>query len=483
MSRILAASFLRRLSLSAGASCLLVLALIGIQSLRPIAFSEPGPFSLAAAQVKAELQREAERAPPKTVDLEEGARRLRQELDAEAAARRMRQEGAQAQQTMPPREPDFAGAARQMRQERDAARESQTPTAAEVSNSGVIPQALHFGRTIGQYLPLFVASTISLFVLWDMARRLILEPSVGWRRLSIVVTVATGPAVFGLWIHDGEDFDDSLKAGLIGLCLAFVTILYGRAIFRWVAEGFQGTRQSPRGNSEGVSDVIELERAPPPIQTQPIANLSPSLESPKSSPAKSITWKDSSFWPRFWARCFDLPICWVLGSLLADFLPNYGATFEGSLGVVLDLLTGMAIICLFLFFYEAFFVSKFRGTLGKKLLGLEVRSIDDRYPNWAEALTRARVYLKSGLYFMFLVPVPQIVAAYLAWKRPNKAHPWDTAARTYVRQKPIGIFRRVVVIGIAILLSAGMVASLKLLKEDTQDRIFNSTVENPTQRR
>jgi uncharacterized RDD family membrane protein YckC len=436
MSTLFAASVLRRLLLSALASLLIVLVFAGLESL-PSNWTRGLGFEHSAA--------DRPKVGDAELDLNAAVRRLREELDAE----RLRQAG-----------PEVGH-----------------------SSIGMNSQAERLGHVIGPYLPAFITLALALFIFWDMALRTILEPSIGWRRLSFVVAFAAGAAVFGFWIKDGESDTSSFLAGLSGLGATFAIMLYGRAIFLWVAEGFRSSPERPLLAPAGASNPMATQAPAAFIEPEPVPSPTVTERSPKGPPSEIVSWRTSSFWPRFWARCFDLPVCWALGSILAGFLPDYGATFDGSMGVMIDLLSGMVVICLFIFVYEAFFTTKFGATPGKKLLGLQVRSIDDRHPNWADAVTRARVYLWSGLYFLFFLPVLQIFSALIAWRRANQAHPWDKAARTYVRQKPIGFLRQTFAICIAVLLSMGMVGSLKLIKEDTQDRIFNSNVTTPSPNR
>ncbi|WP_374378010.1 RDD family protein [Pseudomonas fluvialis] len=78
----------------------------------------------------------------------------------------------------------------------------------------------------------------------------------------------------------------------------------------------------------------------------------------------------AQFWPRLWARCIDLTLCWLLGSVAAVILPDIRSIFPGVGGVITDLLLGMAFICSAVFLYEWQFVSRFGATPGKMLLGI-----------------------------------------------------------------------------------------------------------------
>ncbi len=330
-------------------------------------------------------------------------------------------------------------------------------------------------ETRGMHPPIVPAGmfalTVLLFLVWDIARRLVLEPHVGWRRLSLVASAVAPLVVFGLWLHDGVYVEESIIAGLVALGCASASIVYGRATFLWVAEGF-GKSSGPAMTAarppatEGASSPAEL--APSPTE----AIIAQVAEQPKCESAR-VPWSPATFWPRFWARCFDLPLCWMLGSVPGAFIPDIRSNVGGTFGVLLDLLAGMTLICLMAFFYEAFFVSKHGATPGKMLFGLQVRSVDDDRPlTWKEAARRGWAYLKSGLYFTFFLPFLQIFGAFMAWKRRDGTQPWDMEARSHVRQKPIGSFRFACAVFVSFFIVSAMVVSHKVLKEATKQEML-----------
>lgn len=331
----------------------------------------------------------------------------------------------------------------------------------------------------GMHSPIIPAGMLALaallLILSDMGRRLVLEAHVGWRRLSVVVAVAIPVGVFGLWLHDGEDPGDAFMAGLVTLAFVSVSVVYGRGVFLWVADGFGKPPNHSRMAEPGMSILTDTAVSTLAIPSKP---ESISLESltPSMPEAETVAWRPATFRPRFWARCLDLPLCWVIGSIPGALIPDIRSTVGGMFGIVLDVFAGMVLICLAVFLYESFFVSRFGATPGKMLFGLQVRSVDDRMPTWAEAGSRGWSYLQSGLYFTLLPPALQILGAFMAWKRRDGSQPWDMAARTHVRQRPIGLFRFAFAVLVSFLLVSTMVVSNQLLKQVFKEEIRRSAL-------
>lgn len=88
----------------------------------------------------------------------------------------------------------------------------------------------------------FVWLTFVLLLLGDFSKRVLTEGHSGWKRLSLVASVLSGFAVAGWRIHAGKDGGEALVAGIVSLCFVGAAFIYGRLVFRWVADGF-----SPEG--------------------------------------------------------------------------------------------------------------------------------------------------------------------------------------------------------------------------------------------
>jgi uncharacterized RDD family membrane protein YckC len=331
----------------------------------------------------------------------------------------------------------------------------------------------------GLHLPVipvgFAALTILLVLLTDVARRVLAESHVGWKRLSLVASVLAGLGTLAWWLHDGEYMEESAVAGLVALAATGLSLIYGKVVFAWVAAGFGGG-QTPAPSVQPSQFPVSPKNptVPPAVEAAPITEA---VVEPAPAPAAmEPVLVAADFWPRFWARCLDLPLCWLGGSVAGMFLPDIRSSVEGPSGVVLDVLAGMVFICGFAFLYEAFFLSRFGATPGKMLFGISVESVDGGLPSWEFSKRRAWVYLKSGLYFTLFLPVMQIFGAIAAWRRRDGSQPWDMAARTFVRQRPVGMLRFGVAVVLSFCLVSFMVGASKVMKESSKEDIRRSVL-------
>lgn len=323
----------------------------------------------------------------------------------------------------------------------------------------------------------FAGLTALLLVLWDACRRFLFDGHAGWRRLMLVVSTLTAVLAVGYYLWDEEDPQDALVFGLSIFSSTLLVLIYGRWAYRWVVAGFQ------RSTTAQGSAAPVLARTPgsaaaaeyvPPESAATLAAEAQEAEPPLQAEEHEEAPRQATFWPRFWSRCIDLPIVWVVGSLFAAFLPTTQAFAAGWGGIVVDLLFGMAVICVVIFAYEAAFVAWFGATPGKMLFGLSVQSIDSRIPTIRESRVRAFGYLRSGLYFTLFLPFLQILGAITAWKRRGGSQPWDMEARTFVRQAPISAVRYVTAAIIAFCLITVMVGTHQVLKEITKKEVRES---------
>lgn len=309
----------------------------------------------------------------------------------------------------------------------------------------------------------FAGLTVLLLILWDASRRFLFDGHAGWRRLMLVISTLAAALTVGYFLWDEEDLQDALAFGSSVFPVALLALIYGRWVYLWVVAGFRVTAAAP------ASAIMVLDEKP---------GAAPATGEPKA-PAQAeeppdATPRLATFWPRFWSRCVDLPIVWVVGSLFAAFLPTAQAFAAGWGGIVVDLLLGMAVICVVIFAYEAAFVAWFGATPGKMLFGLSVQSIDSRNPTSRESRVRALGYLRSGLYFTLFLPFLQILGAITAWKRRGGSQPWDMEARTFVRQAPISAVRYVMAAIVAFCLITVMVGTHQILKEIAKKEVRES---------
>ncbi|MEW6165051.1 MAG: RDD family protein [Pseudomonadota bacterium] len=321
----------------------------------------------------------------------------------------------------------------------------------------------------------FVGLATLLLVLWDASCRLVVEGHAGWRRLMLVMSALTAAAVIGYYLWDGEDLQETLTIALLAFFAALLVLIYGRWIYLWVVAGFQGSKEAPQPM---LTPATEPKVAPEVLALPPQAASEPPDEAPVKLAAEEPTthFPLATYWPRFWSRCIDLPIGWVIGSIFAAFLPDSRSLLPGMPGIILDLTLSMAVICLVIFAYEAFFVGQFGATPGKMLFGLSVQSTDNRMPTGNEARRRAWGYLKSGLYFTLFLPILQIFGAASAWKKRDGSQPWDMTARTFVRQAPISPVRFGIATMFAFCFITAMLGSHMVLKEITKKEVRESVL-------
>lgn len=322
-------------------------------------------------------------------------------------------------------------------------------------------------------LPVALIGLCAIFMLLsDFAKRVVNESNAGWRRLIVVASAISAAVVAGLWLHDGESEGETLVASVIALSMAAASLVYGRTSFLWVADGFASGKVSAPASQSVIREYV-VESAPEPIsvaekpQEEPVAD---------TGETKAQLISIAPFWPRLWARCIDLALCWLVGSVVAALLPDFRSMFPGMAGIMVDLLTGMAFICAAVFLYEWLFILRFGATPGKMLFGISVSSVDGGLPSSDASKRRAWSFLKSGLYLCFYVPVLQILGAVTAWRRKDSAQPWDMAARTFTGQKPIGLTRFIAAALLAFCMFALMVGLSKVAKEVMKEEVRRSAL-------
>lgn len=323
-------------------------------------------------------------------------------------------------------------------------------------------------RVDPELLVLLVAGIAFLMLLSDMGKRFVLESHVGWKRLAVLLSPVAGVVSFvgcAAWSYD--PFPAAFGVALLALLGSFALIVYGRAASLWVRDGFS----LETGKTEAVPVLLE-----PVKQGAPTGSGSAveALAAVSAEPVGKLT--AATYWARLWARCVDLPVAWVIGSFLGVFLPDFRSLIPGVAGILLDVISGMILICLAIFGYEVFFLSRFGATPGKMLFGLVVRSVDNRLPTREEAQKRAWSYLKSGLYFTIFLPYVQLLGAFFAWRNRNESMPWDRAARTLPLQRPVGTFRFVVAAAFAFFVFAATVSTHQVIKQLTKEEIRQSVL-------
>ncbi|MBW6124630.1 RDD family protein [Pseudomonas aeruginosa] len=337
------------------------------------------------------------------------------------------------------------------------------------------PIAIYAIKSRGLSLPTLAAAFAGLFaalmLISDFTNRLMTESNPGWKRLSIVGSLIAAGIVAGLWLYEGESGEKTFLASIMAFCIAYFALVYSRTAYKWIADGFASekaaiiiTKSDSDTADKTVYDHIEIDTE---------SKICLATDNEELTPVRLST---AQFWPRLWARCIDLTLCWLLGSVAAVILPDIRSIFPGVGGVITDLLLGMAFICSAVFLYEWQFVSRFGATPGKMLLGISVSSIDGGLPSSEAARYRAWIFLKSGLYFCLYIPILQILGAISAWRRKNGSQPWDMAARTFTGQRPISLARYFCVVLLAFCMVVFMVGISKVAKEITMEDVRRSSL-------
>lgn len=336
------------------------------------------------------------------------------------------------------------------------------------------------GMELNQVVAGCVAALVLIILVADVLSRLVVETHTGWRRLNTVLSVLSGFGVAAYAANDGAQPDIAAGIGVVSIAVALAATTYLRAVVLWVADGFLA--KSPTILPCEVETEVARVEAQATTQVDPsandsISNLCP-IEHDASLDAGATlsTLPAATFWPRMWARCIDLPLCWVVGNLAWGFLPNLQVVWGGMAGWLLDMLVGVLVISGIAFMYERFFIARYGATLGKMLFGISVASVENRLPTKQEASRRAWTYLSSGIYFTLFLPILQILGAFAAWNRRDGSQPWDLKARTYVRQSPIGNLRYVIAVAVGFSMISTMVISNKLIKEMYKDEVRRSVL-------
>ncbi|HBO3135825.1 TPA: RDD family protein [Pseudomonas aeruginosa] len=337
------------------------------------------------------------------------------------------------------------------------------------------PIAIYAIKSRGLSLPTLAAAFAGLFaalmLISDFTNRLMTESNPGWKRLSIVGSLIAAGIVAGLWLYEGESGEKTFLASIMAFCISYFALVYSRTAYKWVADGFS-TEKTMTLDTNPIEELT-AKTIDEPIE---IASDAQNRNAEDNGEPTSAPISAAKFWPRLWARCIDLTLCWFLGSLAASFPPDLRSAFPGIGGVIADLLVGMAFICGAVFIYEWQFVWRLGGTPGKLLFGISVSSIDGGRPSSDAARVRAWIFLKSGLYFCFYIPILQILGAISAWRRKEGTQPWDMAARTFTGQRPIGSARYFCIVFLAVCMIALMVGISKAAKEITMEDIRRSSL-------
>ena len=174
-------------------------------------------------------------------------------------------------------------------------------------------------------------------------------------------------------------------------------------------------------------------------------NVMPSShQRPHASSAHSL--RNSSLqnprpWIRFWARFFD----WMFFGILIGIIIGYWAPNSMPHETVLSFM----ILYLWVF-GDAFCISKFGTTPGKKLFRISLTHKSGNPINFSDALTRSGLVLWRG--FAIGLPIVYIITGIVAYNnlKKNGTTTWDSEGGYIVSHQKLGFERLIIITGIAV---------------------------------
>lgn len=300
------------------------------------------------------------------------------------------------------------------------------------------------------------------------------EENAGWRRISVVSSLGLSlVSLIILWNDDdygyryGEErfFFLWYSFSLIGLVLPVGL----KKIYTWCKSGF----------IEGQGSSSEITRSANIAENHQDHNSTIEINSDATTIGESsIGLVKAGFWPRFYARCIDLPIALVAVAVISIFVPEFPENGDYFfLSFILNMLINLVILGFTIIFLDAFWISRCGATPGKMLMGLVVMDKNGERPSRATAKARAISFLGGGLYYMLLFPVFQVVGAISAWKKRNDIQPWDGVIGTQVLQKPINKLQTIAVSIIGIMLILTTVIFIQASKQVYQQQMLDESHE------
>lgn len=142
-------------------------------------------------------------------------------------------------------------------------------------------------------------------------------------------------------------------------------------------------------------------------------------------------------WRRFWARHFDLLTHATLIGLLWALID------EESLMAIDD--TVLSFLMLFVWtLLDGVYMTYFGTTLGKKLMGIRVLTLDGQRISRHDAFRRARLVWLRGMGLG--LGIVQLIANIVAYNKLNKEgiSTWDRDLKLQVAHRKIGVLRLLV---------------------------------------
>ncbi|MFA5385840.1 MAG: RDD family protein [Eubacteriales bacterium] len=159
-------------------------------------------------------------------------------------------------------------------------------------------------------------------------------------------------------------------------------------------------------------------------------------------------------WDRFWARCIDLPIHYLILFLILIFsgVSSYvaGLTPIEYKGVKV-LIIAWAVLSAEFILYEFIFLSIFGATPGKALFRIKVTGNDGKKLSFSAALVRALSVYCFG-HYLFVFQEVFVIAYWFSSRYYKKTGTfrWDKASDSVVSQGLLTLLRRKLLILLAI---------------------------------
>jgi len=160
-------------------------------------------------------------------------------------------------------------------------------------------------------------------------------------------------------------------------------------------------------------------------------------------------------WDRFWARCIDLPIHYLILFLIL-ILPGISSCITDLTPIAYSskkvLIAAWAIISVEFILYESIFLSTLGATPGKILFRIKVTGNDGRKLSFTASLTRA-LYVYCFGHYLFVFQEIFIIAYIFSGRYFKKAgtFKWDKACNSVVSQELLNPLRKTFLILLAII--------------------------------
>lgn len=322
---------------------------------------------------------------------------------------------------------------------------------------------------------LFVGSIILGFmgaVAACIVKFLATQPHAGWQRLSIVSGVV-GSAMSYYILEDDYRHDELFIYWYWCTAGFFLAPVGLKIVYTWVRSGFGAPAE---GSTQKANEYQSL-------SAQPIEESKPLVierAEERVKEVQEVTWAPASFWSRFFARCLDVVIVFVLTNLVTMFIPDIPSASNFFVAItMINLLIAAGVLCAVYYWYEVFFLTKYGATPGKMALGLRVENRNhEPLLSSQDAKARTLKFLGSGLYYMLFFPIFQIVSTISALRRRGMIQPWDGVCGSTVLQKPINPIRSLLFKLLGLFLVFALVITVQAVKQIEKQQLRNAVHQN-----